>query len=306
MGFTLRLPFRVAPGRTFAVGSFAAAGLDMELKASAPWHVLQVQGLTTEDAARALLPRLVAALVWLGLETRDGIEVISEPQDLVLRDNPAPATSIVAGAHGIGDEGRPAIYPDDRVARFAYVSPASVQVSTPLESFVGRLIAGLELPGIEAALKDRTVRLATEVFLSSYFEESPYAAFLARVTALEILKRQADHPPAVLGLVDNWIGQVRDLRKAGMIDERVAESLAGSLVRLKEESIGRAIQSLVASLLGPDRARVAADLYSLRSDLVHHGRVGREEIRRRLPELTDLVRDVLKGLLAAEDAAANR
>ena len=158
------------------------------------------------------------------------------------------------------------------------------------------------LISIERALADPALRLAIDVFVNSCFEGSPVASFLARITVLEILKTQAEQPPAVKNLIERFQGETAELVALQDLDQSLADSLRGSLERLKKESIGAAIRKLVSRVLGPEAARSATDLYTIRSALIHEGIISEEDIRRRLPELTQLVRDLLRARLVPANA----
>jgi hypothetical protein len=84
-------------------------------------------------------------------------------------------------------------------------------------------------------------------------------------------------------LVDHWKNDVQQLRaevEKGSLDKEERDTLLGdlnsldrSLEDLKATSISEAIKRLVAHWVGPDQAKMAQDLYTVRSRLVHAGKL---------------------------------
>lgn len=109
--YVLRIPFRLGPGYFFDEGDFTVDGFHAELQVRDGWHILLVRGIPTEEAAREFLMRVCPALQWVAIETTRGIRVECELQELFVRDEPAPSGSLLEGAHGVANEGRPVIFP---------------------------------------------------------------------------------------------------------------------------------------------------------------------------------------------------
>lgn len=290
MAYILRIPFKIPPTRTFAVGTFSLEGLEMELSLQEPFYVLSVLGLATREDGVRLLGRLARALAWVGFRSSTGIEVSDDLQQFELLEEAVELAGFPGiWAHAIGDEGRPVLYLDDKLVRFAYVPPIGVKQDAPLSMFVERLGAGLQ-DHVDEALTNSKKQLAVDVLGSSYFETSPYAIFLTHVTVLEIMKEQRVHPKRVIDLISKWRTELRQLSEDGEIEAAVAKSIEGGLNRLREQSIGQAIQEVVTAVAGDEAGRKAKCSYGLRSVAVHRGTVDREEMRAQLGDLTDVVR----------------
>jgi len=293
MPFTLRIPFRMDPSHTLAGG--ICAGGRIRLAPGNRWHVLEAVGLGDEEAAHSMLDKLGVALLLAAVDLGFGVSMDLDLQPLHLVDAEVAPNSPVSDAQVVGVEGRPAIYPDGSRLGLLEAIPPSIQMDVSPERFCASLEEALDLP-LVSALPDQ-YRLAAEVFAASFFEDSAYAAFLSRVAVLEVLKVQADHPDPVRQLVASWQAQVRDLAGTGQLDEDLANSIHGSMEWLKIQSIRRSIRDLVVATLGPQASDAAVALYDLRSDVVHNGRRA-DEIPKRLGELTELVRGVLRTLMA--------
>jgi hypothetical protein len=123
------------------------------------------------------------------------------------------------------------------------------------------------------------------------------------VAALEQLADQGPRPPDVVQLVDQWIGQVADLP-----DRTQRQSLRTSLKYLRKESIGAAIRSVVIEHVTPtdkvpNPVEFVSECYTMRSKLSHGSNyVPVDDIRGRLPLLYKVVRQAIKGAVAAASA----
>jgi hypothetical protein len=296
VGYTLRVPFRLPPGRHLAAGQFSLGSIEVTLESREPFYILHFRGLESEEAAVALLNRVYAGLLWVALLSQEGIAVSLELQPVELRDEPAPPHSEIAGAYGLERDGLPAIFPDDKPVGFYYMPPPSVHQDMPLALFADRLREGMTREAA-SAMHDERLRLAVDVFLSSSLEGSRRGLFLSRVTVLEILAERQPVAQEVVALIERWQAEVTELAGQGQIDVDRANSLRGRLEDLRRESIRRAIRTLVADALGDEDARKADELYSLRSGHLHEGELTEEEVGRLVPDITRLVVQVLRARL---------
>jgi hypothetical protein len=137
MSWLVRIPYRVAPGRSFETGVIRLAGYDWTLKTNGSWYVLFAQGLPDEAQARAIVPHVVAALIWAGALSTDGIQASADIQEIKLGDKPSPPQSMLPGVYGFANEGRPAVYPDDKRVAFGAAGEVGVLVSTPFKEIRG-------------------------------------------------------------------------------------------------------------------------------------------------------------------------
>ncbi len=295
--FTLRVPFEVASGRRIEPGEFEVLDHQARLVFRAPFHILTVHDVPSEEEAERLLPRIVAALKWAAIETSDGIRVNGQLQNVTYREDGRLADFMGVKAHGLGNEGAPAIYPSNKVVRFAYVPSVTAEVIGGTSAFADRLRTGLG-SGIHAALADETVNLAVDVLTGSFFEPTRYAWFLGRVTVLEILKEQSDHPLHVRELIDSWKAMLQTAVGEGQVAPDVGQSISSGLERLKKQSIGQAIAELVErATSSPGDVKEARALYNVRSKAVHEGSIDSEEVAGGVDRLTKIVLAVVKTVI---------
>jgi hypothetical protein len=235
----------------------------------------------------------------VALESRTGILVDLEVEEIHLREEPSPPESMFPGVYGFGNEGRAHIYPDGRPIGIGTVGKATVRIDSSIERFSWPLDAGLSMPDLPARVAEPWLRIGVDLFLGSFFEGSDYARFLARISVLEVLKTERDHPPDIQNAVARWQEEVADLMERGEVDSATASSLTSSLGWLKRESIGRSIARLALENLGEEAARHARGLYDLRSRMVHFGETPPSHVlSEALTSLTDLVNELLHSLLA--------
>jgi hypothetical protein len=297
VGWTLRIPFGTTSRREIEPGTILLDERAWELSFRNPFYVLQARNFPSEEAARTAIPEVVAALIWSFALRNEGVQVEIEPQRIALRDTPSPPDSQIPGVFGIGNEGSPAIYPDEKAVAFAHVFPVTVKVSTAFSNFADALRDAYEMPGIDRLVRDDQLRLAVDVFGSSFFETSPFARALTCVGGLEVMKDQDDLPPTVREVIDRWDIEAQRLN----IDVSEKQALRSRIAQLRRPSIGGAIFDLVQKRLDDADAKRAKRFYDLRSKLLHDwDKAAGEELERRAPELAELVRDLLVALMRDE------
>jgi hypothetical protein len=68
MGWTLRLPFRLAPTQTIQSGDLELGELKAEIIDDDPWRLLVVRDIATEREAQEWAARLAGALRWVAIQ----------------------------------------------------------------------------------------------------------------------------------------------------------------------------------------------------------------------------------------------
>lgn len=110
-------------------------------------------------------------------------------------------------------------------------------------------------------------RVAAELLNDSFFEMSPEARFLLRISAVEALCPQANQTVAFGNLVNYVLASIPT--EASSQDRN---QIKGALERLaNKQSVRGAYMSQIKRLLGNDKARRFDDLYAQRSKLLHDG-----------------------------------
>jgi hypothetical protein len=183
----------------------------------------------------------------------------------------------------------PLIYREDQDLRrlLVNIGPIGIQINKVWRRLVEALGFGVTAGTAHAALADQRVMLAFDVYIDSYFEHSDSACLLGLVGVLEVLKDRLPASDAAQQLIRGWQNELSSL------DADEADSIRGSLHHLGTISVSRGIRSVVGRHLGPDRAKEAAELYRIRSDLVHEGRRPSD-----YPKIVRTARQLVMDLLA--------
>jgi hypothetical protein len=114
---------------------------------------------------------------------------------------------------------------------------------------------------VESATSLKTnQRVTAELLNDSFFEMSPEASFLVRVSTVEALCPQADQTENFRGIVDSVLASIpEDASKQAL--NRLA----------KRQSVRSAYKSKIKQLFGDDKADKFDALYGLRSNFLHDG-----------------------------------
>jgi hypothetical protein len=281
-------------GHTITVKSAADAPL-MESQ----WVVFVGKGFASRDEAervgRTLKEHLRVASVWSNMPIDVG-----ETDRVLSRIGPGfpvpQGVEIIPEIHGLSlfvDTG------NVRVVR----SGATLQSHQPLDRFAADLAEIAEHP---APNRDRHLARACDFYIGATSSIDLRSQFLMLIASLEQLANQVPRPPEVVQLVNQWIGQVADLS-----DRAQRQSLRTSLEYLRKESIGAAIRSVVIKHVTPtdtipNPVKFVSECYTMRSNLSHGTNyVPVDDIRGRLPLLYGIVRQAIKGAVAAPNSTAD-
>lgn len=162
----------------------------------------------------------------------------------------------------------------------------------------------LALKNPENIITHDKLRLAIEVYSTSFFEISVNAKFIALVTVLEILKEEHQVSELECETIDEVVGQIgikrKKLKKENPdSDYYLLDNLMGNIGHLKTASKGKSIQMLIAELFDPNvdthkpYLQKIKQIYRLRGDLLHDGIADKEKIRDAVEFLNNLIPELL-------------
>ena len=138
--YTLRFPFRLAPGQEFSnldqpyeVDCF---GLSLSLGSKGGLYFFSVAGFPEEDAGKAFIPKLWAELMWALLHQGVSPNAEFSPQNIKYIDNPTEVAENVSRSlglkfeklDGILDGSRPAVY-DSLIREVGFRKEKSIRSS---------------------------------------------------------------------------------------------------------------------------------------------------------------------------------
>lgn len=317
--YSVRIPITLAPGRTLEIGEgvcFTYEHLHIEIVPERYFYSLTVGQFSAEAEARLWLSKLSAALLWMVLKFRVGLIFESTATDVMLHPEPvtiAPGSLIGDIAQSVGWREVDGFYHTDKtVIRPEHKKLIRGEVGRPtitsgigLGKVVEALEEGLRYPTPEHGLANHKLRLAFEIYASSFFESSQSARFLTLMTALETLAEPASRPEPMADFVRSFVDQLQRRRDdlVGLCGEPEFKSLLGSLENLREKSISQKIRSLLQTTLTdtPESVHLSnfSKIYRVRSRLVHEGLAVNTEIDAAISTLDILVPALLRSLLFA-------
>lgn len=241
---------------------------------TAPWeggkkYLVTLEGFPTAASAEASGRRLVQSLLWMAVsvDVPLRLEYFSYEPASVFERNRSPGLT----SYGYGE---------------TILNP--------------NIVLG-ELQEAYALLKepDEKLLLSMEIFCAARLESSQRAIFLALVSALEPLAREAPLGESV----NQFVTECANLLKASVnIPPELRASLEGRLNQLRQESIRQALKRLACEVLPnqPEEAPAAIDeAYALRCQLIHSGVPADLDIdlERESRSISAVIRDIYANLL---------
>lgn len=244
-----------------------------------------------------------ALLLWatihkLGVDTGDGhvrSTVTDEGRERFEAQLGVPVRNDVQGID---------VYPDEEPKAVFVRFTAEEQLAKNPGAFVERVAAGIS----EQWRAPDKLRVAMELFSSSFFDGVFRSRFITLVTAVEALVVQDWRGASVQALLDGACNAASSLE----IEDSVKVSLRSGLERLRTESIRGSAAKLIARILaGKEYGGLPADkffrkYYDIRSQTVHDGRPHDPDVDflQLVNELQVLVADLL--IASAEECATQQ
>jgi hypothetical protein len=321
LAYSVRLPFTLSPGRTIVLpddsGRFELLGHTCEIFREHNQYALTVSGFDSEDAAATFLLKTCAGLIWFGLKSSLGLRFNPDmtPIEIFSQSKPIAAGSHIASIaankgwselDGQYDADKTVIIPQQKKLIIWATGSATVRLDTPVPVLSAAMLEGMAEGQPELVLRNAKLRLACDVYLSSYFDSTPAASFLSRITTLEILSADAPASDSVRKMVERFIADAADVQKkeTDAAVRRELESLLSRLAYLRYQSIRSGIRSLLEETLRNDPeiaapaevSKEVSHLYDLRSTLVHSGEVDPAAVREGNNRLNAIVPRVLRAL----------
>lgn len=273
------------------IRSIAATTGDPDVPLSAqPNLVLRGSGFVAREDAQ------IAAVRWLNALLL-GFAASNLGADFTLR-NPESVVPL-QNLQDYATETHPVVLPDDHKLMIFETDPAPLFVKLDIGAVTVRKGTEHLLKAIKVAYEDESEvtkrHLRAYTTYSSSFGMAPDARLITLVSAAEVL---LDHQPRMddaRALVVAWIEAV----ETSLLPKPEKDSLRGSLNYMLNESIGRSISRLAASLgqrtyAGEQSVRFLKRCYTLRSELVHGTRLPDwMEVNFRNAELERMVGDLI-------------
>jgi predicted DNA-binding protein len=294
MAWNARVPFRLPPGLAIDIGSLNLGDVKAEIVGAGGKYSLAARKIPTEDEARALVGQLAEALRRLALEEGWAIQLSEEIQEL--------SAGKGRDARPWGDWAFAVVYSDDQSIGLGVRGEVGILQTMSSGNAAEHIRAAMQAGA--ARPRDESLRIGEDLFMDAGFQADPVAAFLLRITVLEVLADNPPHAQAVQEAISRWMKEVEDL-DVGDDTSNVRDSLVGSLRHLKRRSITKSVKALVEEQIGSEMSKRVEDLYLLRNAMVHNGEIPeRADMAEKDQQLKEIVATILLQRLAEEDARA--
>ncbi|MFC2032395.1 hypothetical protein ACFLUS_03400 [Chloroflexota bacterium] len=296
MSYTLRFPFKLAPGcqidgleesREFKVDDLSWL---FEVNSKLDYYVLKVNGLYSEPACQEFLPHLCSGFNWLLLKR--GITAKLNPilSRVTYPPDPEAAARNLEQKLGLLYKGpidcmviddSPSCYPSEKNVSSIAMRTTEVIIGTPVTDVFAFLKEGMDIRRGNPSIDHQKLQLAFDLFSTYWYEYSNNAKLMTLILVLESLMDPPLRHKVVVQLLEKWKPEVEYLKKDFPTDSEeyhALESLEGELLFKKVDSLRRQVRSLVfksLKFLGHDNpqelAEQAVSVYDERSSLFHNG-----------------------------------
>lgn len=316
-GYYLRIPFRMDHGKLISgldeLEPFSVAGYNVrikKLKDFGDYHAIIVSSFDTKQAACDFFIKLRAALFWVSLKSKMGIEYSKSVEDAEL---PEPHKFKVKNKEIIIETNysrfKPAIMP---FGKKGYSSGTGSIGKGTLRNR-GDIIAkymeeGFKFPFSENVIHDEKLNLAIELYSYSFFDISINSRFITLVSVLEALTPSdeiiSETSINALELAKKHIKGKRDKYARESEEYNDLNLLVSKIGKLKYQTIGTSMRNYIEGLaktykeLGDpeiisDKLKV---IYNNRSELLHNGVSDEESVKEGLQFLINFVPKLLEKL----------
>ncbi len=296
MSYTLRFPFKLAPGYQIdgleESREFKVDGLSwlFEVNSKSDYYVLKVNGLYSESACQEFLRHLWSGFNWLLLKrgvaaklnpTLDKVTYAPDPEAAAKNLERNFKLPYRGPVDGLVNGSSPSCYPSEKNIRFIAMGSPNVIVSTPVTDVFAFLKEGIDIRRGNPSIDDMKLQLAFDLFSAYWYEYSNKARLVTLILVLESLMAHPLRHEVVVQLLERWKPVVEYRKKDFPPDSEeyhALESLEHELLFKKEDSLRRQVRSLVLQsleFLGHDKpqelAKQAVWVYDQRSKLLHEG-----------------------------------
>lgn len=316
--FTIRVPINMSPWSNLTttpgdaplnVGRHLA-----KIFEEVGYYILEVYGFASEEEAHEALPTVHAGLMWAALRHGIALPFPGQTAPVSYEETPELVESDLTrqflekgwdrlDGHYPGD--RTVVKPEHKRLYAEVMGNPRLIPSMRDEAIASGLSEAMGFPDPGKVVEEENLRLAYNLYSSSFFQFDESARFLTLVTVLEALNPNRSVPEQIKETVEGFKSQVQSLideaDDSGR-DHDAYDSLLRRLEPLKKESIRQGVRFLVADKLRADpevsdpeaAGREARDLYDKRSSLVHTGFIGEGEAQAAIERLMDIVPRVLR------------
>ena len=272
--------------------------------------VFNVDNLASQVAAKDILNRIWAGVVWLMLKrdipfrTNLDYEMLDADQSKTVRNlSRRFGTCFEIDGSVLIDDNRPAICPSETIINPRGIN-ATGYASDKFETVFPVIESVITVPQSSEIRPNDKLRLALELYNSHFYETSGNAKFAILVIVLETLCEPAAKHKIIQELFDKWQAEVEELKTNfdSQTDQfSLLEELQKDLFWKNYNSKSNQLKNLVRTTLisanyadASKLANRAYEIYGLRGKLVHQGYLSDDELVNALSDIKQIVQKVLK------------
>jgi len=309
--YTLRIPFRLQEDQTIILdkASRQVGDLTFELDQVDDQYVLTVSGFATEELAKRHFPSMWASFMWISLNRNLAASIPLQQREITLADE---ATREVARLRDYAAEDG-YVYND---GWSVYISGSQltpcpsgeckVEMQEHSMTLLRLLDEGVAFRDSGLVMQEDKLRVALELYVSSFREISITARFLTLVMVLEALAVSRLKHEVAQTLLKRWANEIEEAKKTYTAPE-VLDALAALKQQLdwrQADSINRQIRYVVESALSGNVdveqvKKTVATIYDQRSTLLHTGRLSTVELHEAIEQVEPIVKRVLRAKFLA-------
>lgn len=321
--FSLLVPFRLTEGRTLKDQppsiSLHDSSLAASIEAGAYNHyVMRVAGFSSHERAEQFI---ASARLWLQLaflRLRTGIYVHTQHDEITWADEPSTGDTITQHVmRGAGWDTYEGMYtmpnivivPEGRRLVQWWAGNISVHIGMSGDTVANAFSASASLG--RGATGDATwlaLDAAVRLFSLSYFENSPQARLVLRVSALEPLTVPSPPPAPVLQAIADFIAIANERRVSAPDSQHSSfDALSKELEKIRDGGHARRFRNTFSDLLSltgrsKTSTRERLDLaYDLRSRIAHGEVVHEEPVTQINAFLEETFPEIVQQMLLADE-----
>lgn len=319
--YCIYLPFQLAEGKEIANPLPFQGKIDshpVEINRNGPYYAISFNRGESEKSAIEQFQKLIVGMYWFALETRSGVLMQQDLQEVSFPSDPVQAAKNIFGENTnrvvdvVIDGAWPAIWLHDRQHVKITAQPVKAVISCSPARLVQILNESMTLTNPVAVIENAKLKLALDLYCLSHFRSSDFARFLVLWTALEAAAPAPRLSTHSANLIDRWMDEAR--AAAASQDDQIAhdelQSLADRLRYLKTKSHRSRVRDYVRDMLkfqgSSDAVAIAREvsgLYDARGHLTHNGKY---DLGNGLSRLDEIVCATLKASIRSVASANPR
>ena len=249
-------------------------------------YSLNVMNLSSIEEAQKAVGKIELAFIKFMLERHQTYQACFNNPKIIGDEVPLAA-----------DNGEPLIYRTQRSRPLNTFGGEGIRIENSISS--SALIAVIEEAlSSNKCITDTKLKLAFDIYRSSFYDDVPSSRFLSLINILEVLAPKKEKDGNAQGLINKWENERKDcLETCLKEDQQSLKDLKNTLKFAREQSIRSSIYDFVLDeLKDEEKATAAKGWYDVRSSLVHKG-IFKNDKNIEI-QIDDIIKDILRKKLS--------